>query len=77
MARKVTLSENDTQPVWPKEEFSSLMQEVLHTEVNAALKSEPYLGKGVKVRRYLGGDMSFSFSEAGSPPTPQCVLGIS
>jgi hypothetical protein len=35
------------------------------------------LGKGTKVRRYLGGNMSLSFSEAGSPPMPQCVLGIS
>jgi len=30
-----------------------------------------------KRRSHLGGDMSFSFSEAGSPPTPQCVFGIS
>jgi len=30
-----------------------------------------------KVSRYLGGDMSLSFSEAGSPPMPQCVFGIS
>jgi hypothetical protein len=26
---------------------------------------------------YLGGSTSLSFSEHGSPPTPQCVLGIS
>jgi len=35
------------------------------------------LGEGTKVNRYLGGDTSLSFSEAGSPPMPQCVLGIS
>ena len=29
------------------------------------------------VGRYLGGETSLSFSEAGSPPTPQWVLGIS
>ncbi len=29
------------------------------------------------VRIYLGGAKSLSASEAGLPPTPQCVLGIS
>jgi len=50
---------------------------VLHKNVNAALKNDLCLGEGTKVSRYLGGDMSLSFSEAGSPPMPQCVLGIS
>jgi len=35
------------------------------------LESALCLGKGIKVKCYLGGDMSLSFSEAGSPPTPQ------
>jgi hypothetical protein len=51
-------------------------QKVLHTNVNTALKNEPLLRRRHK-GCYLGGDMSLSFSEAGSPPMPQCVLGIS
>jgi len=31
----------------------------------------------INISRYLGGNTSLSFSEAGSPPMPQCVLGIS
>jgi len=52
-------------------------QKVLYTNVNAAFKKNLCLGEGIKVSRYLGGDISLSFSEAGSPPMPQCVLGIS
>jgi hypothetical protein len=46
-------------------------REVHHTKVKAVLKNALCSEKGVKVRHYLGGDTSLSFSEAGSPPTPQ------
>ncbi len=35
------------------------------------------LGEDIRGSRYLGGDISLNFSEAGSPPMPQWVLGIS
>jgi hypothetical protein len=54
----------------------------MNTSDDTSIKEVPGVvvettGGKLRGKCYLDCDISLSFSQAGSPPTPQCVLGIS